>query len=49
MKFLIMSDLHLEFHRDGGDKFIRKSNRGKYDGIILAGDVTVSGKIESVT
>lgn len=37
----VMSDLHLEFHRDGGEGFIRSLDPQNVDVLVLAGDITV--------
>jgi len=39
MRFVIMSDLHLECHRDGGEEFFKRLRPDNVDGIILAGDI----------
>jgi predicted phosphodiesterase len=47
MNFLILSDIHLEFHRDGGIEFIQSTpvvtdgapGAEPIDGVILAGDI----------
>jgi len=38
MRFLILSDIHLEFHRDDGKEFL-SSLPADPDGVILAGDI----------
>lgn len=40
MRLLICSDLHLEFHRDGGRAFVRELSEVKHDVLVLAGDVS---------
>jgi Icc-related predicted phosphoesterase len=40
MKLLVMSDLHFEFHRDGGEAFCeRYRDFGDYDVAVIAGDL----------
>lgn len=41
MRIQIASDLHLEFHRDGGDEMIRELSRvsSEVDVLVLAGDI----------
>ncbi len=41
MKLAIMSDLHLEFHRDHGISFLKSLDPSGVDILVLAGDVTV--------
>lgn len=48
MKFRIMSDLHLEFHRDSGKSFIDSIDPSGADAIILAGDITTSAQLAYV-
>lgn len=45
MKLLVMSDLHLEFHKDGGRSFIA-SLRDDVDGIVLAGDIATISSLK---
>ncbi len=41
MKLRIFSDLHLEFHADGGEKFVREDlNLNNADALLLAGDIS---------
>lgn len=40
MKLLIFSDIHLEFHNDGGIEFIKSQSDVDYDICIIAGDIT---------
>lgn len=47
MKLQILSDLHLEFHRDGGVEFI-DSLKGEADVLVLAGDVCGHDQIVAV-
>lgn len=44
MKIKIMSDLHFEFHKDGGESFI-SSIKSNYDILVLAGDITTKSNI----
>ncbi len=46
MKFLLASDLHLEFHQDNGKELI--ASFPEADGIILAGDITTRFTMKSV-
>ena len=39
MNILIMSDLHFEFHRDGGRGFIAELGSDSVDVLVLAGDI----------
>ncbi len=39
MKVLVLSDLHLEFHKDDGLSFIESLNTD-VDVLVLAGDIT---------
>jgi len=39
MKLAIMSDLHLEFHKDGGKEFIKSLDPTGVDALVLAGDI----------
>lgn len=44
MRLRILSDLHLEFHRDGGRTFIAGQRDAGYDVLVLAGDIaTLNG------
>jgi len=40
MRILAVSDLHLEFHRDGGASFISEMSDVEADALVMAGDVT---------
>lgn len=42
MRLRILSDLHLEFHRDGGESFIGCQSDKDWDVLVLAGDITTS-------
>lgn len=48
MQIQVMSDLHLEFHPDDGQSVLSEMDSGGVDLLILAGDVTVGGKIPGV-
>src|SRR5436190_20487806 len=39
MRLHVMSDLHLEFHRDGGFGFLDSLPAPEVDALVLAGDV----------
>jgi predicted phosphohydrolase len=45
MKLRIASDIHLEFHKDSGTKFITELVKGDFDVLCLAGDVNTSSQI----
>jgi predicted phosphodiesterase len=40
MNIQVMSDLHFETHRDGGEEFIRDLDPAGVDVLVLAGDIT---------
>lgn len=40
MKIRILSDLHFEFHRDGGKSFASEQSDKGYDCMVLAGDIS---------
>lgn len=46
MKLRILSDLHFEFHADGGRTFISCQNDPDYDVLILAGDINTAAGIQ---
>jgi predicted phosphodiesterase len=46
MKIRILSDLHLEFFRDKGTKFIESLEVNDTDVLVLAGDITTCSGIE---
>lgn len=46
MKLLVMSDLHLEFHRDDGEEFIGSLDPVGIDALVLAGDITILSKLK---
>jgi len=45
MRIRILSDLHLEFHRDGGGTLISSQADADWDVMVLAGDITDSSRI----
>jgi Icc-related predicted phosphoesterase len=45
MKLLILSDLHLEFHADCGECFLRDTPWPEHDVVVIAGDVSNSKKL----
>jgi len=46
----LLSDIHLEFHRDGGDEFIRSLDPTGVDVLVLAGDIcTLPGLKSTLT
>ena len=47
MKISLMSDLHLEFHSEGGIYFIKNLNLTDVDVLVLAGDITVNPFLET--
>jgi Icc-related predicted phosphoesterase len=47
MKILVLSDLHLEHHFDGGVSFINSLDPTGIDVLIVAGDLTNFSRIES--
>jgi Icc-related predicted phosphoesterase len=46
MKLLILSDLHLEFHADCGESFLRDTPWPEHDVTVIAGDVANSKKLQ---
>lgn len=40
MRLRILSDLHFEFHADGGKEFVRGLRRDGQDAVVLPGDIT---------
>lgn len=48
MKLRIMSDLHLEFHKDNGASFIQDQSDADYDVLVLAGDITTEKNLGEV-
>ena len=44
----ILSDLHLEFHRDGGRTFTASQSDPDYDVLVLAGDITTAENLRGV-
>lgn len=47
MRLRILSDLHLEFHHDGGDGFVRSLTADPDEVLILAGDIGVGAGLLS--
>ena len=45
MRLQLLSDIHLEFHQDGGRAFIESLDPEGVDVLVLAGDVTVADRI----
>jgi Icc-related predicted phosphoesterase len=48
MKILAVSDLHLEFHRDGGREFLRTLDPSAADVLVVAGDLCSVGMLYRV-
>lgn len=48
MKLRVLSDLHFEFHRDGGRSWISDQRDAGWDVLVLAGDITPLAGFESV-
>ena len=44
----LLSDLHLEMHRDGGDAFIRSLDPSGVDILVLAGDISSASRLVPV-
>jgi len=42
MRLQLLSDLHFEFHRDGGREFVDSLDLGGIDVLVIAGDVAVA-------
>jgi Icc-related predicted phosphoesterase len=42
MRLQLLSDLHFEFHRDGGRSFVDSLDPGGIDVLVLAGDIAVA-------
>jgi len=40
LRLRVLSDLHFEFHMDSGGVMTRKSTRGDFDVLVLAGDIS---------
>ena len=47
MRIRILSDLHLEFHRDGGRAFVAGQRDTGWDVLVLAGDITTVGGLRA--
>jgi predicted phosphodiesterase len=45
LKIQLLSDLHLEFHRDGGRSFVESLAPEGVDVLVLAGDIAVGGAV----
>ena len=45
MRLQLLSDLHFEFHRDGGRSFVDSLDPGGIDVLVLAGDIAVGERI----
>jgi len=45
MRLQLLSDLHFEFHRDGGRSFVESLDPSGVDVLVLAGDVAVADGI----
>jgi predicted phosphodiesterase len=41
MRLSLISDIHSEFHKDGGESLVRSFNPGLFDVLVLAGDIGV--------
>ncbi len=39
MKVYLASDIHAEFHMDGGESFVKEIDKSLFDVVVLAGDV----------
>lgn len=48
MRVLVLSDLHFEFHKDGGTAFLADLPKENIDLVILAGDICLSDQIPVV-
>ena len=48
MKLRVLSDLHFEYHRDGGHSWISDQRDPEWDVLVLAGDITPSVGFERV-
>jgi Icc-related predicted phosphoesterase len=48
MKIQLVSDSHIEFHRDGGRDFVSKLGAAGVDVLVLAGDICGCSAIEEV-
>ena len=45
MRLQLLSDLHFEFHRDGGRSFVESLDPSGVDVLVLAGDIDVADGI----
>ena len=43
MRIQVISDVHFEFHSDGGWDFVRSLNPEGVDVLVIAGDISSSG------
>jgi Icc-related predicted phosphoesterase len=48
LKILVVSDLHLEFHEDGGKEFLRSLDPRATDVLVIAGDLCTVGMLYGV-
>lgn len=46
MKLLVASDIHTEFHKDGGDLLLREIAGAPYDVLVCAGDLSDANNLE---
>lgn len=46
MRIAVMSDLHFEFHRDGGVSFLDTLSNDSADVLLLAGDLSICSQLE---
>lgn len=46
MKLRVVSDLHLDFHADGGDTLLEEIGHGTYDVMVVAGDISAAPALE---
>jgi len=47
VRIKVMSDLHFEFHRDGGRSFIEETHADKTDVLVIAGDLAEFALLEA--
>jgi predicted phosphodiesterase len=47
MKIRVASDLHFEFHEDGGAAIVRQLSAGDFDVLVVAGDLCSFEKLEA--
>lgn len=48
VRLLVLSDLHLEFHADGGRGFLRSRPPDHADVLVIAGDLTLGSRLSRV-